>query len=325
MINLSFGDVLDNYKNWPSPIVIISDGPYGINGYPGDPKTPDELPTIYEPHIKAWSESATAQTTLWFWNTEVGWSLTHPVLIKNGWIYRGCNIWDKGVAHIAGNCNGNTMRKFPVVTEVCAHYVRKGEFNDTSGNKLSLQDWLRTEWKRTGLPLSKANEACGVKNAATRKYLTADAEFYEPPIEVFKKLVEYANKHGDPDGFPYFSDVSDAGTLDTKWEKIRAKFNFEYGVTNVWANPSNRGKERLKIGNKSVHNNQKPNVLIERIIKASSDKSDIIWDVFCGTGSVSLVANTLGRNVYTSEINQEYYDLANKRFMDSNLISDLGL
>lgn len=30
------------------------------------------------------------------------------------------------------------------------------------------------EWQRAGLPLYKANEACGVKNAATRKYLTQD-------------------------------------------------------------------------------------------------------------------------------------------------------
>ncbi|MYK91287.1 MAG: hypothetical protein F4026_03915 [Synechococcus sp. SB0669_bin_8] len=31
---------------------------------------------------------------------------------------------------------------------------------------------MRAEWRRTGLPLYRANEACGVKNAATRKYLT---------------------------------------------------------------------------------------------------------------------------------------------------------
>ena len=37
-----------------------------------------------------------------------------------------------------------------------------------------MQEWLRAEWRRTGLPWRAANEACGVSNAATRKYLTGD-------------------------------------------------------------------------------------------------------------------------------------------------------
>ena len=47
------------YKEWISPIVIISDGPYGINGFKGDLNTPTGLDSWYEPHIKIWSEIAT--------------------------------------------------------------------------------------------------------------------------------------------------------------------------------------------------------------------------------------------------------------------------
>ena len=49
-----------------------------------------------------------------------------------------------------------------------------------------------------GCPFAKANEACGVKNAATRKYLTGDHLWYFPPPDVFQRLVDYANTHGDP-------------------------------------------------------------------------------------------------------------------------------
>lgn len=67
-----------------------------------------------------------------------------------------------------------------------------------------MQEWLRYEWKRTGLPLNKTNEACKVKNAASRKYFTNCHLWYFPPVEAFEKLVIYANTFGDLAGRPFF-------------------------------------------------------------------------------------------------------------------------
>ncbi len=92
----------------------ISDGPYGVSGFPGDEHRWNSLAEWYEPHVKAWSQQATPQTTLWFWNTEVGWAMVHPLLIKHGWEYRCCNIWDKGMSHVAGNAN--TQTSIPAAT-----------------------------------------------------------------------------------------------------------------------------------------------------------------------------------------------------------------
>lgn len=306
-------DVLDIYPVWDSPICIISDGPYGINGYEGDAKKPQSLTEMYEPHIQAWSKAATSQTTLWFWNTEVGWATIHPLLEKYGWIYKGCNIWDKGIKHIAGNCNGKTMRKFPVVTEVCVQYVRKEVFTLTNGTEISLQEWLRSEWKRTGLSFQQANTACGVKNAASRKYLASDHLWYFPPTEEFQKLVDYANLNGKKEGLPYFSLNGKDSLNKNQWNRIRAKFNFEYGVTNVWSIPGLRSKERLKDKTIISHPNQKPLELMDRIILASSDIGDIIWEPFAGTASASISAMNHSRNSYACEINTIYYDMALNR------------
>ena len=90
-------NALDIYSSWARPTVIFSDGAYGIGGFPGDPVQPSLLREWYEPHIQQWSAKATGQTTLWFWNTEVGWATVHPLLLEYGWEYRGCNIWDKGI------------------------------------------------------------------------------------------------------------------------------------------------------------------------------------------------------------------------------------
>ena len=67
-----FGRAEDHYAEWPTPTCIIADGPYGVDGFPGDQPTPATLAEWYEPHVEAWSAQSTPSTTLWFWNTEVG-------------------------------------------------------------------------------------------------------------------------------------------------------------------------------------------------------------------------------------------------------------
>jgi site-specific DNA-methyltransferase (adenine-specific) len=246
-----------------------------LNGFPGDNHKAESLAEWYEPHINAWSKHSTPETTLWFWNTELGWATVHPVLVTNGWEYRCCNIWDKGLGHVAGNANTKTLRKFPVVTEVCVHYVKAATFR-VGKESLNMQAWLRREWKRTKLPFRLANEACGVLNAATRKYLTPDHLWYYPPVDAFVKMAHYANEHGDPAGRPFFSMDGQQPIPGYQWAKLRAKFDCDVGITNVWREPQVSGSERIqgerngmKYKFSSLHGSQKPLKLIELIIRAS--------------------------------------------------------
>jgi site-specific DNA-methyltransferase (adenine-specific) len=312
MIQLSCGDALTLYEQWDDPTLIIADGPYGLSGYDGDLRRAQDLPDWYRPHVEAWSRRATASTTLWFWNTEVGWAEVHPVLRDAGWVYRACCIWDKGLAHVAGNSNTQTLRKFPVVTEVCVHYVRKPEFR-LGSSELSAQDWLRAEWRRTDLPFNKANEACGVRNAATRKYLTGDHVWYFPPPDVFQKLVDYANKHGDPSGRPYFSVDGEVSLKASQWEQLRGKFTCEAGVTNVWQCPAVRGQERIKTEGIAVHPNQKPLALMRRLVRSCSEPGDAVWEPFGGLCTASIAAAESGCKAFAAEINPTVYQHALKR------------
>ena len=311
-IKIILGDALNHYGNWLSPTVIISDGPYGIGGFEGDPTTHKKLAEWYLPHIKKWSELATPQTTLWFWNTEVGWASVHPVLEEHGWKYRTCHVWDKGIGHIAGNVNGKSIRKFPVVTEICVQYTKEPEFQ-VEGKTVSMKEWLRYEWKRTGLPFSKTNEACGVKDAATRKYFTLSELWYYPPADAFERIQKFANSKGEPRGKPYFSIDGKRSISRSEWIKLRAKFNFLHGVTNVWKEPTVNGKERLKNGMKSIHLNQKPIKLMRLIVKTSSDEGDLIWEPFGGLCTGVLAAADLNRKGIACEINKQIYEEAVKR------------
>ena len=309
---LRHGDFLDASLEWPAPTVIIADGPYGISSFPGDPPSHRFLPDWYRPHVIRWSERALPETTLWFWSTEIGWASVHPLLEEHGWEYRSCHVWDKGIGHIAGNANTKTLRRFPVVTEVCAQYVRKVTVA-RNGRHVPLKHWVRSEWERSGLPLYEANAACGVKNAATRKYLTNCRLWYFPPPEAFELLVRYANTRGLEEGKPYFSlDGSRPATAE-EWAKMRAKFHCGIGVTNVWREPAVRGDERLKNAYKSVHMNQKPVRLLEQIILASSDPGDVVWEPFGGLCSAAIAAVNVERRCYSAETSREYYQAARER------------
>lgn len=313
-IRIEFTDSLSRYDSWQSPTVIVSDGAYGLNLFPRDLQSYEHLPSWYAPHVAAWTKKALPETTLWFWSTEIGWAVIHPLLDLYGWEYRTLHIWDKGVGHIAGNVNSKTIRGFPVVTEVCAQYVRKATIKNNDSEIVEMKQWLRDEWIRSGLPLSKTNEACGVKNAATRKYFTQCHLWYFPPPEMMEKLVAYANEHGKPTEIPYFSLDGKTPLTAQEWSKMRSKWNHQHGITNVWNEPAVRGKERFKtVTFKSAHANQKPLKLISRIIEASSDENDVVWEPFGGLCTTAVAALHTKRRCFSAEINEDYYSLAVSR------------
>lgn len=329
--HLHRGDALDAYQEWPTPTTIISDGAYGIRGFHGDTIGPEGLVDWYRSHVLAWSRFAGPATTLWFWNTEVGWATVHPLLIKNGWDYVQTITWDKGIAHIAGNVNGRTIRRFPVVTEVCAFYQRRFEVPSPTG-PVPVQQWLRQEWLRARLPLYKANAACGVKNAATRKYLTQDWLWYWPPGEMMERLAEYANTQGAPSGWPYYSLDGSAPVTAKEWDSLRFKWRHTHGLTNVWQRGPLHDNERLKgtlrraaprvyrpTRGSAAHLNQKPLEFMERIVYAVTQRGDTVWEPFAGLASGSVAAVALGRTPYAAEIDADFANMAEERLRAASM------
>ncbi len=333
---LHYGNVSDVYENWPQPDLIISDGAYGIRGFKGDTTDVNSLCEWYKPHILAWSKRAKPSTSLWFWNTEVGWATIHPLLISNGWEYVQLAVWDKGMAHVAGNINGKTIRQLPVVTEVSALYRRKLYLPAENGT-LDVKTWLRAEWRRSGLPLNKANEACEVRNAATRKYLTTDWLWYWPPGEAIQKMANYCTKYGKSTNRPYFSIDGENPIVAETWDNLRATWNHRNGITNVWSRPPLANNERLKgtmernaprsynpTKQSSAHLNQKPLDLMLTQVAAASNQGDVVWEPFGGLASASVASVLLGRKAFVAEVEKTFIDLSRERLSeaDSNFESN---
>lgn len=311
--SIALADSMTQYARWDDPQVIISDGAYGVLGFEGDTSNHTGMPEWYEPHIAEWSKRATAQTVLWFWNSEIGWAAVHPILERYGWRYINANIWDKGLGHIAGNVNTAKIRRFPVVSEVCVQYVFEARIDG-----LLLKHWLFREWKRTGLPIRKSNEACGVADAATRKYLDQGHLWYWMPEEMFEKLVVYANAHGKPEGRPYFSLDGRTPMTGADWRKTRAPFSCPYGVTNVWRRPPLRDGERVKTNGRSgkaVHLNQKPLDLMSMTIKASALPGAVVWEPFGGLFTGCVAARRLGLRAFSAETDPTYFQYGMQRLI----------
>ena len=318
------GDALDAYPGWPAPTAIISDGAYGVRGFPGDATGTDQLASWYRPHVEAWSRLTAAATTLWFWNTEVGWATVHPLLAEHGWEYVQAITWDKGIRHVAGNVNGRTIRKFPIATEICVFYQRRLQIPGPDG-PMPVQRWMRHEWQRTGLRLARANDACGLSNAATRKYLTRDWRWYWPPGEMMARLAGYANEHGRASGWPYYS-LDGLGPVTAKeWDALRHGWRHAHGLTNVWRLDPLHGEERVKGTMRlaaprvsAAHLNQKPLEFMHRILNAVTDPGDVIWEPFGGLASASVAAVQAGRFPCVAELDPGFAELAARRLIDAH-------
>ena len=67
------------------------------------------------------------------------------------------------------------------------------------------------------------------------------------------------------------------------------------------------------------YSTQKPEVLLERIIKASSNEGDLVCDFFGGSGTTAAVAERLGRKWITCDIGKPASLVMRKRFIDQEV------
>jgi len=98
--------------------------------------------------------------------------------------------------------------------------------------------------------------------------------------------------------------------------------NDDLQMRSDWILPICNGKERLKKNGKKVHSTQKPESLLHRIILATTNKGDKIFDPFLGTGTSAVVAKKLGRKYFGIEKDKKYFEAAKLRVNNTKIIED---
>ena len=63
-----------------------------------------------------------------------------------------------------------------------------------------------------------------------------------------------------------------------------------------------------------IHPTQKPVRLAERALKMNSQKDDIVFDVFGGSGSTLIACEQMNRKCYMMELDPKYCDVIIKRW-----------
>ncbi|MBD1383744.1 site-specific DNA-methyltransferase [Mucilaginibacter rigui] len=98
--------------------------------------------------------------------------------------------------------------------------------------------------------------------------------------------------------------------------KLRIKHYLDeadgYYMDDVWSDISH---ENSQSDVRTGYATQKPEALLERLIKASSNEGDLIADFFCGSGTTAAVAEKLGRKWITTDLGRFSIHTARKRLI----------
>lgn len=86
-----------------------------------------------------------------------------------------------------------------------------------------------------------------------------------------------------------------------------------YNTKKVPGNVWDFSRVRFKMDEYENHPTQKPEMLLERVILASSNEGEIVLDPFGGSFSTSSVAVKLKRKAISMEINREYFKIGVRR------------
>lgn len=84
------------------------------------------------------------------------------------------------------------------------------------------------------------------------------------------------------------------------------------GVGNVWEDLNLTNPMAIE---RTGYATQKPEVLLERIIQASSNECDLVADFFCGSGTTGAVAERLGRKWIMADLGRFAIHTSRKRMI----------
>jgi len=207
-------------------------------------------------------------------------ALMKELLIENGSIFVHCD-WRMTslLRQVLNDIFGNENFQREIIWS----------FDTKSGYKTITENWIRSH--DTILFFSKARE-----KSFNKQYLPYSDEY----LSRFKKTDEDGRRYRDDRGSgvkQYLDELKGVAVSDV-WQDVKS---FQQDATSL---------EYLNYAT------QKPEALLERIIKASSNEGDIVADFFCGSGTTGAVAERLGRRWIMSDLGRFAIHTSRKRMIE---------
>lgn len=216
-------------------------------------------------------------------------------------------------------------------------YNLEKTFNNHTFKEMSINEYLQwmDSWLQKMIRLLKPNASiyiCGDWRSSSAIHLLCEKYFYVRNRITFEREkgrgAKYNWKNNSED--IWFCTVSNNYTFNADSVKLKRKVIAPYrenGLPKDWKEEEN-GKFRLtypsniwtditipfwSMPENTPHPTQKPEKLLAKIILASSNEGDVVFDPFAGVGTSGVVAKKLNRKFVMVEIDEEYCLYALKR------------
>jgi len=198
-----------------------------------------------------------------------------PILEKYGFQFKQSITIDKGIRSIGGR-KTTTYTIFPNTTEHLLYFVKD--------NYQNIKKYLKMKQKQLGKTSFEINTQLGCKTNGGGMWSIYTGN------NICKQI---------PTEF-YWNKLQDILQFNIPYDDVKFTFNIEMGITDVWSDINFYQENR-------IHPTQKPQKLLDRIIKASSKEGDLILDPFLGSGNTIKSCIRLKRNYIGMEMSTEYF------------------
>jgi adenine-specific DNA-methyltransferase len=253
--------------------------------------------------------------------------LMRDLLSENGCIYVHCDwrmnsslrlVLDEiyGQEHFVNEITwrrrtgtASSNRGFGVQTDTLLLYAKGASFN------------FEPQYRRDDVTQDEIEKKFNLVDEQGRKYWSGDLG---NPADRPNLKYEYKGYQPPRNGWAVSLEVMEAwdrqGKLifpKNKTGRIRRKMFFEdwngYAVQNLWDDISPVQPQALE---RTGYATQKPERLLERIVRASSQEGDLVADFFCGSGTTAAVAEKLGRRWIACDLGRFAIHTTRKRLLN---------
>ena len=269
--------------------------------------------------------------SVYIWGTAPDlWRLWYTELAQSGDLtMRNEIVWDKGSGM---GMNSEQHHSYPTATERVFFFLLGSEralffmlgqqflgnqnLDDYWEGYEPLRGWLNEQMKKVGWKAADVNRITETQMAG---HWLGKSQFQIIGDEHYRALQVAAG--GRAFDTPYdellgklFAGARDGGNnhprdLSAALRETRSYFdNNHANMTDVWNFKRVVGEERFG------HATPKPVEMMERAIKSSSQRGEIVAEPFAGSGSTLMAAERMRRRCYTMELDPTYCDVVVRRW-----------
>lgn len=285
-VTLMHGDCLDLMREIPDGSVdmILCDLPYAVLDVEWDKRINGEK--LFYEYKRVCKQNA---NVLLFCQMAFAQYLMNSTFSHE---FSHCLVWVKENKTRCKSAKHLPMSQYEMV--LC---FRINKYKNTNDHK-ELREYFLQELSKSGLSVAEIEDT--IPNRSAHHWFRQSSDYRIPTKQNYERLQQITGRFTRP------------------YSAVRAEFFEEKNNTCTF----NRGfvdSDVLysRVTETRVHPTQKPVELLERLLRAYSNEGDTVLDNTMGSGSTGVACVNTGRNFIGIELDDGYFDIAQKRINEA--------